>query len=255
MSSTAVSFPSIAGYQLAGRLDTPDAGEPIACAVFAHCFTCSKDIKSINWISKALAERGVAVLRFDFTGLGNSEGRFSETTFSTNIDDLLAAAEFLRSQHRAPAILIGHSLGGTATLAAAPRIPESRMVATIAAPDATQHIRDRLIREHPEILSEGEGHVNYGGRTVRIRREFLDDLDKHNILQEAADLGRSLLVFHGSADETLDIDHAMRIFQAARPPKSFICLENADHLFLRNEQDSLYIAETIAAWARRYLGT
>lgn len=248
-----ITFANAAGQQLAGRLDRPDDAEPIGYAVFSHCFTCSKDIKSINWISKSLAERGVAVLRFDFTGLGNSEGRFSETTFSTNIEDICAAAAFLRSGPAAPAILIGHSLGGTAMLAAAPRIPESRLVVTIAAPAEARHIRERLVREHPRILSEGADDVNFGGRTVRIRRAFLDDLETHDIAKEVAALQRSLIVFHASDDEILDMEHGLRIFQAARPPKSFVCLDGADHLLVSREPDARYIAEVIAAWAHRYL--
>jgi putative redox protein len=248
-----VFFPNLRGDQLAGRLDLPQEGEPLAYAIIAHCFTCSKDIKSVNWLSKFLAERGVAALRFDFTGLGDSEGRFSDTTFSSNIEDILAAAEFLRSQYRAPAILIGHSLGGTAMLAAGPRIPETRLVVTIAAPAEPRHIRERLMRDHPEIMRDGAGEVNFGGRTVRIRREFLDDLDTHNIEREVAELGRSLLVFHASADEILDLEHGLRIFQVARPPKSFICLEDADHLLVRRESDARYIAEVIAAWTHRHL--
>ncbi|HOQ87391.1 MAG TPA: alpha/beta fold hydrolase [Phycisphaerae bacterium] len=248
-----VYFPNLRGDRLAGRLDLPQKSEPVAYALIAHCFTCSKDIKCINWLGKFLAERGVAALRFDFTGLGDSEGRFSETTFSSNIEDILAAAEFLRSQYAAPAVLIGHSLGGTAVLAAGPRIPESRLVVTVAAAAEPRHIRERLIRQHPEILSEGAGDVNFGGRTVRIRREFLDDLDTHNIEQEVAALGRSLIVFHPSADEILDLEHGLRIFQAARPPKSFICLEDADHLLVRREADARYIAEVVAAWVYRHL--
>lgn len=249
-----ITFPNSLGHQLAGRLDRPDGSVPIAYALFSHCFTCSKDIKSMNWASKALAERGVAVLRFDFTGLGNSEGSFSETTFSTNIADIVSAAEFLRSRAAAPAILIGHSLGGTAMLAAAPRIPESQLVATIAAPAEASHIREKLMREHPEIMGEGAGDVNFGGRTVRIRREFLDDLETHDIAREVADLQRSLIVFHGSRDEVLDIDHALRIFQAAKAPKSFVCLDGADHLLVSREADARYIAEVVAAWAHRYVG-
>lgn len=246
-----IAFKSHAGHLLAGRLDRPDAGEPFAYAVVAHCFTCSKDLKSINWLSKRLAEQGVAVLRFDFTGLGDSEGRFSETTFSTNIEDIVAAADYLRARHSAPCILVGHSLGGTAMIAAAPRVPESRLVATIAAPSRTQQIRDRLIAQHPEILTEGAGQVSFGGRTVQIRREFLDDLDAHDIEREVANLGRSLFVFHGQADEILSIEQGVRLFERARPPKSFICLEAADHLLVQREQDARYIADVIAAWAKR----
>lgn len=244
-------FHNSVGQRLAGRLDRPREGRPIAHAIFAHCFTCSKDIKSINRISKALAERGVAVLRFDFTGLGESEGEFSETTFSTNIQDILAAADFLRSRGTPPDILIGHSLGGTAMLAAAPRIGESRLVATIAAPAETRQIRDRLLNDHPEIMAEGVGDVTFGGRPVRIRREFLEDLDTHDITREVAELGRSLFVFHASGDELLDIDHGLRVFAAANSPKSFVCLEGADHLLLQSEQDARYVARIIAAWAKR----
>lgn len=248
-----VSFASLAGHQLAGRLDRPEGAEPIAYAVFSHCFSCSKDIKSINWISKGLAERGVAVLRFDFTGLGDSAGESSDTTFSTNIDDILAAAEFLRSRYAAPAILIGHSLGGTAMLAAAPRVAECRLVATIAAPAEASHIGERLIREYPHIMSEGAADVSFGGRTVRICREFLEDLERHDIAREVANLRRSLIVFHAPTDRTLAFEHGLAIFQAARPPKSFVTLDGADHLLLSDERDARYVAEVIAAWTHRYL--
>jgi putative redox protein len=248
-----VTLPSFAGHQLAGRLDRPEGSEPIAFAVFAHCFSCSKDVKSINWISKGLAERGVAVLRFDFTGLGDSQGDFSDTTFSTNIEDILAAAEFLRAQYRAPAILIGHSLGGTAMLAAAPRVPECKLVVTIAAPAEARHVGERLIREYPHIMSEGAADVSFGGRSVRIRREFLEDLERHDIAREVAKLQRSLIVFHAPTDQTLDFEHGLTIFQAARPPKSFVCLDRADHLLVTDERDARHVAEVIAAWAHRYM--
>jgi putative redox protein len=254
MINNLVRFPNPAGALLAGKLELPDAGEPVAFALFAHCFTCSKDIKSINWISRGLAERGVAVLRFDFTGLGESEGRFSETTFSSNIEDVLAAADFLSTRHAPPAILIGHSLGGTAMLAAAPRVPACRLVATLAAPADTRHIREMLMKSYPDILRHGESDVSFGGRTVRIRRAFLDDLASHDIERDLAGLGRALMVFHSPADKTLGFDHALRIFQAAREPRSLVTLEDADHLLVRQEEDSRYVVEVIAAWARRYAG-
>jgi putative redox protein len=195
----------------------------------------------------------VAVLRFDFTGLGDSKGEFAETTFSSNLEDILAAAEFLRSRYRAPEILIGHSLGGTAMLAAAPRVAECKLVVTIAAPAEARHIGERLIREYPHIKNEGAADVSFGGRTVRIRREFLADLERHDIAQEVANLQKSLIVFHAPSDQTLDFEHGQAIFDAARPPKSFVSLDGADHLLVTDERDARYVAEVIAAWAHRYL--
>jgi putative redox protein len=248
-----VYFTNKHGHKLAGRLERPEGSDPIAYAMMSHCFTCSKSIKSMGWISKHLAEQGVAVLRFDFAGLGESEGVFSETTFSTNLDDIAAAAAFLRERDRAPQILIGHSLGGTAMLAAAGGVPECRLVATIASPADTRHIRGLMVGDYPELLTQGEAHVSFGGRKVRILKSFLDDLETHRIEQVVADLNCAVMTFHSPADSTLGIDHSLRIFHAAKPPRYFITLDGADHLLVKREADSRYVAETIAAWVRRYL--
>ena len=247
-----VSFANRAGHRISARLERPN--RPVAsAAIFAHCFTCSKEFKAVNWISRRLAERGLAVLRFDFAGLGESTGEFAETNFSTNLDDLVTVADYLRSRGLAPAILIGHSLGGTASLVAAARIPECGLVATIAAPADTMHIYNHLAEEHPEILEKGEGQVNFGGRIVRIRRHFLEDLAAHDVPAAVAGLGRPLMVFHSPQDRVVRFEHAVRLFEAAQPPKSLISLEGADHLLLNDEADAHYVADCIATWADRYL--
>lgn len=248
-------FPGSQDHELAGWLETPDAADVplVAYALFAHCFTCSKDIKAAGRISRALAERGIAVLRFDFTGIGESEGDFAETDFSSNLDDLVAAADFLRREREAPRLLAGHSLGGAAVLAAASRIPETAAVATIAAPSDTEHLRDTLIRLSPELEAEGEAVVDLGGgRPFRIRRQLLDDLSEDHLRQALADLRKPLLLFHSPLDRIAGIEHAERLFLAAKHPKSFVSLDRADHL-LSDERDARHAGDVLAAWARRYL--
>jgi putative redox protein len=247
-----VKFRGGSGFELAARVELP-VGRPRAHALFAHCFTCSKDLKAARRISMALAERGIAVMRFDFTGIGESEGDFVETDFSSNVGDLVAAADFMREHYGPPRILIGHSLGGAAVLSAAARIPDSVAVATIAAPSDTSHLGDRLIRLAPELDRRGEAEVNLGGRRFRVRRELVDDLHENELEPAIAALGRALLVMHSPSDEAIGIDNAWRIFEAAGHPKSFVALEGADHLLLRNERDARYAAEVLAAWADRYL--
>jgi putative redox protein len=244
-------FTGAQGQRLAARLDRP-AGEPRAWALFAHCFTCSKDLKGARWISRALAEHGIAVLRFDFTGIGESEGDFSGTDFTSNLDDLVAAADFLRAQHRAPQILVGHSLGGAAMLAAAHRIPESVAVVAIAAPAEPSHLGRTLLRLAPELEREGRAEVTLGGRSFQIRRDLLDDLAEQRLEPAIAKLRRALLILHSPVDDTVGIEHAARIFQAARHPKSFVSLDDADHLLSR-ERDARYAAQVVAAWASRYV--
>lgn len=237
---------------LAARLESPDV-DPTAYAVFAHCFTCSKDLKAAGWISRALVDRGIAVLRFDFTGIGESEGDFAETDFSSNLDDLVAAADFLRREREAPRLLVGHSLGGAAVLAAAERIPETAAIATFCAPSDTEHLRDTLVRLAPELEERGEAEVNLGGdRPFRIRRQLLDDLSADHLQGIVERLHKPLLLFHSPIDNVVGIDHAERLFRAARHPKSFISLGSADHL-LRNESDARFAGEVLAAWAGRYL--
>ncbi len=245
-------FPGSGGGTLAARLESPDV-DPTAYAVFAHCFTCSKDLKAAGWISRALVDRGIAVLRFDFTGIGESEGDFAETDFSSNLDDLVAAADFLRREREAPRLLVGHSLGGAAVLAAAERIPETAAVATFCAPSDTEHLRDTLVRLAPELEERGEAEVNLGGdRPFRIRRQLLDDLSEDHLQGIVERLHKPLLIFHSPIDNVVGIDHAERLFRAARHPKSFISLGSADHL-LRNERDARFAGEVLAAWAGRYL--
>ena len=244
-------FPGTDGQMLAAALDCPE-GAPRATALFAHCFTCGKDNLAASRISGELVRRGFAVLRFDFTGLGNSEGEFANTHFSSNVADLIRAADHLRADHRAPALLIGHSLGGAAVLAAAERIPEAKAVVTIGAPSDPAHVVG-LFRDHVEtIRTEGEAEVSLAGRPFKIRRVFLDDIASQGLANHIANLKRALLVFHAPADDTVGIENATQIFVAAKHPKSFISLAGADHLLTKRE-DALYVADMVAAWAERYL--
>ncbi|HJV79873.1 alpha/beta hydrolase family protein [Noviherbaspirillum sp.] len=246
-------FPGTSGQRLAARLDSPDH-EPRAFALFAHCFTCGKDIFATSRISQALTEHGIAVLRFDFTGLGASEGEFANTNFSSNLSDLIAAANHLRTMHIAPSLLIGHSLGGAAILAATSDIPESRAVATIGAPSDPGHVTG-LFREHlDQINAEGEAAVQLAGRPFRIKRQFLEDAAEHKLTERIRQLRRALLVLHAPLDRTVDIVNAEHIFTAARHPKSFVSLDDADHLLSRR-RDAIYAANIIAAWSERYIAS
>ena len=250
MRTERLEFPNAKGEQLSALLDFP-LGEPSAFALFAHCFTCGKDNLAAKRISERLAMQGIAVLRFDFTGLGTSEGDFAATHFSSNIDDLVAAADHLRRAFQAPAILIGHSLGGAAVLAAAHRIAEARAVVTIAAPSDPAHVTG-LFKEHIDtIRAQGEVEVLLAGRPFRVRREFLEDVAEQPLMDRVAHLRKALLVFHSPTDELVGIDSASRIFQSARHPKSFVSLAGADHL-LSKKSDATYVANVIAAWAERY---
>jgi putative redox protein len=244
-------FPNASGERLAALIDRP-AGAPRAFALFAHCFTCGKDIRAARRIAEGLTARGIAVLRFDFTGLGASEGEFANTNFSSNVADLVAAANHLRQVARAPTLLIGHSLGGAAVLAAAGDVPESHAVATIAAPADPSHVTG-LLKDHvDEIRARGEVEVTLAGRPFRIRREFLDDVAEQRLDEKIAKLRTALLVMHAPSDDIVGIDNASHIFLAAKHPKSFVSLAGADHL-LSNPRDAAYVADVIAAWASRYL--
>ena len=240
------------GHMLAARLDLPLEGKPLAYALFAHCFTCSKNTKAIAHISRALSREGLAVLRFDFTGLGESEGNFADTNFSSNVDDLIVAANFLKANYRAPEILIGHSFGGAAVIQAASRIPSSTAVVSIAAPSDPQHVTRALGKAAVSIQNQGQADVVLAGRTFTLKKQFLDDLDFVNMAETLKNLNRALLVLHSPIDKTVGIENAARIFQAARHPKSFISLDTADHL-LTHFEDSLYAGSVIAAWARKYV--
>lgn len=244
-------FTGEGGHQLAAALELPD-GEPAAYALFAHCFTCGKDTLAAKRISVALAAKGIAVLRFDFTGLGSSEGDFANSTLSSNVADLVRAAEHLRNARRAPSILIGHSLGGAAILAAAAKIPEATAVVTIAAPSDPVHVTGLFKEQVDNIRAQGEVEVSLGGRPFRIKREFLDDIAEHELMKDVTGLHKALLVMHSPIDDTVGIDNATKIFVAARHPKSFVSLDHADHLLTR-PIDALYVADVIAAWASRYV--
>lgn len=238
------------GDQLAARLDLP-AQPARAFALFAHCFTCSKDVLAAARISRALTESGIAVLRFDFTGLGQSGGEFANSNFSSNIDDIIRAADYLREHYRAPSILIGHSLGGAAVLAAAGRIPETKAVVTIGAPADPKHIVKLMATDISTIEEFGSAEVNLGGRPFTIQRQFLRDLETHSQDDRIAHLGAALLVLHSPTDQTVSIDNARHIFDAARHPKSFVALDGADHL-LTGRDDAQFTAEMIGLWAERY---
>ena len=251
MRSERFNFPNANGEKLAAVLDLP-LGRPVAYTLFAHCFTCGKDFRTAKRISEQLTTHGIAVLRFDFTGLGSSEGEFANTHFSSNVDDLVAAADHLRKAYAAPAILIGHSLGGAAVIAAAEKIPDARAVATIAAPFDPAHVVG-LFKEHVEaIRAKGELEVALAGRAFRINREFLEDAAERSLRQSLATLRKALLVFHSPTDETVGIENASQIFGAARHPKSFVSLAGADHL-LSKAEDGKYVANVVAAWVGRYL--
>ena len=246
-----ITFPGSQGDDLAARLDLP-AGPPVAFALFAHCFTCGKDVKAASRIAMALTDSGFGVLRFDFTGLGKSDGEFANTNFTSNTDDILAAAEWLRSTHQAPQLLIGHSLGGAAVLAVADQIDEVRAVATIGAPSDPEHVTGVFASSVDQIAESGEAEVQLAGRTFTIRQQFLDDLRNHIVVDQVAASKRALLVMHSPIDATVGIDNASEIFGAAKHPKSFISLDGADHL-LTDTVDATFAASMIAGFATRYV--
>src|SRR5258708_5178415 len=246
-------FTSSEGHQLAAALDLPER-EPIAYALFAHCFTCGKDVLAAKRIAVALAAKGIAVLRFDFTGLGSSEGDFANSTFSSNVADLVRAADHLRETRKAPAILIGHSLGGAAILAAAEQIPDAKAVVTIAAPSDPAHVTGLFADRIEDIRKHGKVEVSLAGRPFNISSEFLDDIAQHSLMAHVAKLHKALLVMHSPTDDTVGIDNATRIFVAAKHPKSFVTLADADHL-LTGKRDAASVADVSAAWAERYLDT
>ncbi len=251
MKTQPITFPGAHGQTLAARLELPDT-TPRAYALFAHCFTCGKNSRAATTVSRALAASGVAVLRFDFTGLGGSDGDFENTNFSSNVDDIVAAADYLRASYAAPELLIGHSLGGAAILAAAHRIDEARAIATIGAPADVEHIANVFAADIETIEEEGAATVDLAGRPFTVQRQFLDDIRAQPQQQRIANIDRPLLILHAPADNTVGIDNASQIFMTARHPKSFISLDNADHL-LTNKADGRFAATVIAAWADRYL--
>jgi len=247
-----VTFTGREGQKLAARLDRPEEA-PRAFALFAHCFTCGKDVFAAARIAQQLTAHGVAVLRFDFTGIGASEGEFANTNFSSNVADLVAAAAHLREAMQAPALLIGHSLGGAAVLAAAGDVPDATAVVTIAAPSDPSHVTGLFRDSVPRIEADGEAKVMLAGRPFQIKRQFLADVAEQRLAERTAHLRRALLVMHSPVDDTVDISNATRIFTAAKHPKSFVSLNGADHLLTRRA-DAIYAANVIAAWAEPYLG-
>jgi len=251
MQNEKVSFDNDDGHTLSGLMALPDA-TPRAYALFAHCFTCSKNLKAATNIARALADSGIAVLRFDFTGLGQSEGDFADTNFSSNVSDLLAAVRFLEEHYRAPEILLGHSLGGTAILQAASAVPSAVAVATIGSPSEPGHVRHLLAGAEATLRDEGSAKVDLGGRPFTIKQQFLDDLERHELPASIRSLRRALLIMHAPLDDIVEIDNASALFANALHPKSFVSLDQADHLLTR-EQDSLYAGRVLAAWASRYL--
>jgi uncharacterized OsmC-like protein/fermentation-respiration switch protein FrsA (DUF1100 family) len=251
MKDEPVSFPGPGGARLAGCLRRP-AGAPRAWALLAHCFTCGKDLRAARHISDALAAAGLGVLRFDFTGLGESEGRFADTSFVSNVDDLVAAATWLQETEAAPALIVGHSLGGTAAIAAASRLDAVRAVATIGAPYAPAHAAWILDSVREELETRGEAEIVLGSQRLRVGRKLLDDLEERSIARDLQQLRRPLLVLHGPRDQVVDVDNARELFLAARHPKSFVSLDTADHL-LSDPADACYAGSVIAAWSNRFL--
>jgi putative redox protein len=246
-----VTFPNGQGQQLAGRIDYPVTGDPIAFAVYAHCFTCTKNLRAIGRIAETLALHGVATLRFDFAGLGGSEGEFADTNFSTNVDDLIAAAAFLAREHRAPELVIGHSLGGAVALVAAATMESIRAVVTIAAPASADHITRHIADDLDKIENEGEAEVLLAGRPFVIRQQLIEDTRHVHLADAITTLRRPLLVLHSPTDNTVGVENAAEIFGYARHPKSFVALDSVDHL-ISDDRDARYVAELIASWADRY---
>lgn len=251
--SKRINFPGSQGFELAARLELPPA-QTHAFALFAHCFSGSKDVLTAVRLSKALNAQGIAMLRFDFTGLGNSQGDFANTNFSSNVEDLIRAADFLRQKYDAPQLLIGHSLGGAAVLAVAAQIPEVRAVATINAPSDPAHVSHHFSAAIENIREKGEAEVLLAGRKFRIQKQFLEDIAEQNLLDKVSKLRKPLMIFHSPVDSTVNIKHAAAIYQAAKHPKSFVSLDDADHMVTRTI-DAEFMANTLSSWADRYLST
>ncbi len=252
MPSKKLHFENPEGDALAARLDLPDGESPCAFALFAHCFTCSKDLRAVGAISRALNHHGIAVLRFDFTGLGESEGDFADTNFTSNVDDLVVAADFLAENYEPPRILVGHSLGGAAVLQAAHRLDSVQAVSTIGAPYDPEHVTRHLEDAVEDIKAKGEARITLAGRTFTIRKQFLDDLAATRMEETIRTLDRALLIFHSPIDQTVGVENAGRIFQAAKHPKSFVSLDDAHHL-LTDRADAEYVGVVLGAWAEKYV--
>lgn len=247
-----ITFQNKEGQNLVGRLELPVDQQPHNYAIFAHCFTCNKNLSAVRNIGKALTAKGFGVLRFDFTGLGESEGDFEDTNFSGNVEDLIAAADYLEKNYQAPTLLVGHSLGGAAVIFAATKIDSVKAIATIGAPSNPNHVQHLFKSGLEEIEATGKAVVNLSGRDFTIKKQFLDDLESKSLPEIAKSLGKALLVMHSPQDATVGIKNAEEIYVSARHPKSFVSLDGADHL-LMNKKDSVYAGEVIAGWAQRYV--
>lgn len=254
MPSKRVFFENQLGIRLAGIVDLPTES-PHAFLLFSHCFTCTKDLKAIVRISRGLARHGIAVLRFDFTGLGDSRGNFSDSNFETNVADIRAAADWLSTEHQAPKLLMGHSLGGAAMMASARDIESAVGIITLAAPSCTKHLGDFLAKTNPAIESDGEGQVEIGGQTYLMRRQLLNSLRSRDLKSEIQTIKLHHLIFHPELDETLDFRHAEEIVALTGGPKSLITLDGADHLLVNQPTDVGFVADQIALWSQRCLGT
>lgn len=254
MNTTKVTFKNKEGQQLAGRLELPVDRHPHNFALFAHCFTCNKNLIAVKNISRALTSNGFGVLRFDFTGLGESEGDFADTNFSGNVEDLVAAADFLKEAYEAPTLLIGHSLGGAAVIFAATEIKSVKAMTTIGAPSNPTHVKHLLKSGIEEINKTGKATVNLSGRDFTIKKQFLEDLETKSLPETVKELRKPLLIMHSPQDNTVGIKNAEEIYKAAHHPKSFVSLDGADHL-LFDKKDSIYVGEVISGWAKRYLDT
>ena len=258
MSSSRINFMNAAGKRLAGIMELPSPTttgneQPETIALFAHCFTCTKDLKAIVRISRALAKRNIGVLRFDFTGLGDSEGNFADTNIESNLEDIQSASHWLEENHQAPSLLIGHSLGGAAMMASVESIPSSRALATLASPSCTQHLAEFLGNQNPEINSTGSGTVTIGGRTHTIKKQMLDSLRNFDLKERIQRINVPHMILHSPADETLDFRHAVDIFEITAGAKSLVTLVDSDHLFANRFNDTTYVADLIATWGSRFL--
>ncbi|WP_340202573.1 alpha/beta fold hydrolase [Ascidiimonas sp. W6] len=252
MSTEKVTFQNKTGYNLSGKLELPIDQHPHNFAIFAHCFTCNKNLGAVRNISRALTDNGFGVLRFDFTGLGESEGDFTDTNFSGNVEDLLAAAAFLDKNYKSPSLMVGHSLGGAAAIFAAAEIESIEAIATVGAPSNPKHVSHLFKSSLEKIKEEGKAVVNLAGRDFTIKKQFVDDLETKSLPEVVKEMRKSLLVMHSPQDNTVGIANAKEIYDAAFHPKSFVSLDGADHLLMKKE-DSVYVGEVIASWAKRYI--
>lgn len=251
MKATKLNIQNAKGFQLQAHLELPANQKPRYYAIFAHCFTCNSDFHPVKNISRALTSHGFGVVRFDFTGLGRSEGEFADSYFSANVDDLLAVSDYMKEHYEAPSLLVGHSLGGAAVIVAASKLDSIKAVATIGAPSTTAHVKKHFSHHVQEIADKGDIAVNIGGRPFKINQEFVDDFDKMDLLQITNQLRKPILIMHAPFDKVVGIENAQELYKSAHHPKSFISLDDADHLLL-NKRDSLYAGSMVGAWAARY---